>query len=92
MKRIVLIPAALLAAVLFSGRTTPARAQTPSAMPHHSLNVAGNWGADLSPDGRTVAVVTLRRYPPPGASLAEEIVAIETWDFRGSAVSTGRSH
>jgi len=84
MKRIVLIPAALLAAVLFSGRTSPARAQTPSAMPHHSLNVAGNWGADLSPDGRTVAVVTLRRYPPPGASLAEEFVSVEAWDFRAN--------
>ncbi len=84
MKRSALIPAVLLAAMLFSGRTTPARAQTPSDMPYHSLSVVGNWGADLSPEGRTVAVATLRRYPPPGASLAEEIVAIETWDFRAN--------
>jgi len=90
MKRIVLIPAVLLAAVLFSGRTTPARAQTPSAMPHHSLSVVGNWGADLSPDGHTVAIVTLRRYPPPGASLAEEFVSVEAWDFRANRRLTQR--
>jgi WD40 repeat protein len=84
MKRSALIPAVLLAAMLFSGRTTPAPAQTPSDMPYHSLSVVGNWGADLSPDGRTVAVATLRRYPPPGASLAEEFVSIETWDFRAN--------
>ncbi len=42
MKRSALILAALLAAMLFSVRTPPARAQTPSAMPHDSLTVVGN--------------------------------------------------
>ena len=90
MKRSASTLAALLAAMLFSVRTPPARAQTPSTMPHHALSVVGNWGADLSPDGHTVAVSTLRRYPPPGASLAEEFVSVEAWDFRTNRRLTQR--
>src|SRR5713226_1916908 len=90
MKRSASTLAALLAAMLFSVRTPSARTQTPSAMPHHSLSVVGNWGADLSPDGHTVAVSTLRRYPPPGASLAEEFVSVEAWDFRTNRRLTQR--
>ena len=82
MKRSALPLACMLSAMLFSGRAALGRAQTPSAMPLHSLSVVGNWGADLSPDGRTVGVATLRRYPPPGASLPDEFVNVETWDFR----------
>ncbi len=84
MKRSALPSVALLAATLCSGQPIPARAQTPPGMPHHSLSVVGNWGADISPDGRTVAVATLRRYPPPGASQPEEFVHVETWDFRAN--------
>jgi len=50
------------------------------AMQVHTLHVPGQWGADISPDGRTVAVAVRRKDSATG----ETSVDAELWDFRGS--------
>ncbi len=66
----------------------PARAQAERAMHVHELQVRGQWGADLSPDGRTVAVCILRR-----ASVGADQVFVdaEVWDVRAKKMLAKRT-
>ena len=50
-------------------------------MPLHTLSVLGQWGADISPYGRAVAVAK-RRKDTSSTKQEEVYVEIEVWDFR----------
>ncbi|MBI3668766.1 MAG: hypothetical protein HY237_03155 [Acidobacteria bacterium] len=50
----------------------------------HSLSVPGQWGADISPDGRAVAVAKLHKDTSSSTKQEEVYVEIEVWDFRAN--------
>lgn len=85
------IPALVLTlGVCFAGSGHPQSARRASApikektMRVYSLRVPGQWGADLSPDGRWVAVAVLRKVVAPETNKEEAFVDVEVWDFRAN--------
>jgi len=75
----------LLAFVLAAAALAlPAVRETPAAksMRVHQLDLTGQWGADLSPDGRTVAVAILHKGLWGESRREDVIIEAELWDFR----------
>ena len=58
----------------------PAQAAAVKAMRVHTLDVRGQWGADISPDGRTVAVAVQKKDSASGKTTVDA----ELWDFRAN--------
>lgn len=67
-------PALLLLAQLEAPPAKPVRV--------HALELTGQWGADISPDGRTVAVALLHKGIWGDYRREDLFVEAELWDFR----------
>ena len=87
------LPITILALTLGICFVAPAHAQNArraraplkeKTMRVHSLRVAGQWGADISPDGNSVAVAVLRKVVAPETNNEEAFVDVEIWDFRAT--------
>ncbi len=78
--RLLILNLALVLPMPPSGaQAPPAKAPAAKALRVHALQLPGQWGADLSPDGRTVAVAVLRKGASGGL---DDFVDAELWDFR----------
>ncbi len=78
--------ACALAALAAAASAHPAPPQHPKLLRAQQLDLPGQWGADLSPDGRTVAVAIQRKTNPGGTARENPSVDIfvdaEVWDVR----------
>ncbi len=57
----------------------------------HTLPVRGQWGVDLSPDGRTVALAILRKGPFEAGQQEHVFVDAEVWDLRAKKLLARRT-
>ncbi len=74
-----------LTALLQSIHAAPVRAQEKqSSMRVHRVEPGAQWGADLSPNGQSVAVATLRKVVSEESQTEEVFIDVEVWDFRAN--------